>query len=115
MTASTRRRVRSEIGRSAPSRVEAPSISCARRSGSELVTGQPAQAPIIEHVRPHTSVERDRRLVPIEDRPLHAAALPALGNPGNVGKQLLADALSAPLGDDEEIFEVETMSAEECR
>src|SRR5919108_5967153 len=90
-------------------------MSCARRCGAELVTCQAAEAPLIEHMCAHALVERNRRLVPVEHGPLHAAAVPALGDRRDVGEQLFADSAAPPLRDDEQIFEIQTVPAEERR
>ena len=50
---------------------------------------------------PHAAVKRNRRLVPVQHGPFHAAAVAALGDGGHMREQLLADALAAPLRNDE--------------
>ena len=64
-------------------------MSCARGDSAELVARQTTDAPLIQHMRAHAAIERDRRLVPVEHRPLHAATVPALGDRCNVANNCL--------------------------
>src|SRR5262245_16893118 len=99
--------------RLALSAVEWARMSCVRGCGAQLVASQTTDAPLVEHVRAHPSIEGDRRLVPVEHRPLHATTLPALGDRRDVREQLLADAFAPPLGHHEQVLEIQTAPAEE--
>src|SRR2546425_13216133 len=62
------------------------------------VAAQPSAEPL---------VEADRRPVPVEHRPFHAPAAARDRDPGQGTEQHAAGALTALLGDDEEILEIE--------
>src|SRR5213083_2789761 len=62
-----------------------------------------------------TYEERSRRQVPVENRPLHAAAAASHRDLRERPKQRPARSVAARLGQDEEIFEVERGPAEERR
>ena len=81
----------------------------------ETLAGQPTELPLLHHARAHALVEAQRRLVPIEHRPLHAPASALNSKPGEVNQQPLSDAAPAPFRLDEQILEIETWPSEKRR
>lgn len=76
------------------------------------VAGHAHVAPGIHEFGAHGGVEVDGRGVPVEDFPLQARALFFDGDGGDALEQRFADAEAAQLWKDEEVFKVETGSAE---
>src|SRR5262245_58909624 len=81
----------------------------------ERIAGQTTDPPVVQHLRPEAAIEADRRLVPIEHSPFHAAASALDRNRGQMRHEALTHAALSPLGDDEQILQVETGLAEERR
>src|SRR5687768_9382373 len=73
---------------------------------------QPKNSPLIHRLRAELAIKLNRRVVPIEHRPLHSAAPALLRNLRETFKQRAAIPLSAQIRPDKEIFEIKTRPAE---
>src|SRR5499427_3714357 len=82
---------------------------------AEGVAGDAEDRPRIHRLGAEFLVEADRRLVPVEHRPLEAAAAALDGESGQMHEQCLAVAAPAELRHDEEILEVQARPGEERR
>src|SRR5688500_162116 len=81
----------------------------------QRLPSQPKDRPFVHCGRPHPLVERDRRLVPVEHRPLEASPTPLNRYTREVFEHVAADAESARARAHVNIFEVHTGSAEKRR
>jgi len=81
----------------------------------QRIAGDAEDPPRVHLLRAELLVEADRRLVPVEDRPLEPPAAALDGERREMLQQRLAIAATAILGRDEEILEVEAGLAEKRR
>jgi hypothetical protein len=81
----------------------------------ERRTGQPREDPIAAQRSPEVTIDADRRSVPVEYRPLHAAAAPAQCDARQRPQQGPSRAAPTLGGQDEEILEVERGTRQERR
>src|SRR5258705_9054234 len=89
-------------------------LSCSREP-RDVVAGEPEDRSLVHRFRVEAAVELYRRLVPIEDRPLHAAAVPLHGDLREIRQERAANAAAAELGYDEEIFKIQSATAQKRR
>src|SRR5438552_1149371 len=81
--------------------------SVVRRELAQRVAGDAEDRPRVHRRRAEPFIEPDRRLVPVEHRPLEAPAAPFDRERREMLQQRLAVAAAAMLGNDEEILEIE--------
>src|SRR5213083_74731 len=80
---------------------------------AERRAGEAGEDPLAAEGGAELPVEADRGRVPVEDRPLHAAAAAAHGDRRERPEQRLARPVAACFGQDEEVLEIERRPAEE--
>src|SRR5262249_45309081 len=93
-------------------------IALEHRSTRQLLqrlARQPEDPPLLHHLRAELLVEADCRRVPVEDGPLEAAAVASDRDPCELDQQTTADAEPPKLGPHEQILEIESAAADECR
>src|SRR6185437_3881490 len=81
----------------------------------QRLASEPRDPPVREHARAERLVEADRRLVPVEHRPLKAPAAPVARDDGELREKLAPEAAAAVCGAYEDILEPQARSAEEGR
>ena len=81
----------------------------------ERFARQPVDLPLLHRDGAEPLVEADGRRVPLQDAPLEPAAAPLDGERGERGEQPSAESQAAPLGDDEEVFEIDAGLRQERR
>src|SRR5687767_15491843 len=84
-----------------------PPVSTAGCELSDFGGRQPVDDPFLHLARAERSVEAERGLVPVENRPLHAAAVARLRDARELAQERAPDAVGALRGSHEQIFEVQ--------
>src|SRR5262245_52883217 len=82
---------------------------------TERLAGEPGENPFPLELRAQTFVKADGRRIPVEDRPLHAPAATAKGDPGQLTQQRATRTAPPLLREHEEILEVEGGARHERR
>lgn len=85
------------------------------RQSAQRVARDAEGGPFVDRDGAERTIEADRRFVPVEHRPLEAAAAAGDGDFGEMHQQRPADALAAVCRPHEEILEPEPSAAEEGR
>src|SRR2546428_11023086 len=101
------------MARQRASTVQRGAVQCTK--ATEGRAGESSQNPFFPQLSAQALVEANRIFVPVEDRPLHAAAAASHRDLRERPKQRPARAVAARLGQDEEVLEVERGPAEERR
>src|SRR5678815_4816897 len=79
---------------------------------AQRLSGDPCEDPLLAQARAEALVEADGGAVPVEHRPLHAAAAARDRDLGKRAQQRLAGAPAALRGANEQVFEVEARAAQ---
>src|SRR2546428_790751 len=98
------------MARQRASTVQRGAVQCTK--ATEGRAGESSQNPFFPQLSAQALVEANRIFVPVEDRPLHAAAAASRRDLRERPKQHPAHSVAARLGQDEEVFEVERGPAE---
>src|SRR5205809_134798 len=90
-------------------------IAAAVTKGGQCGTGQTERGPLRHRPGAEALVKADRRLIPVEHRPLEAAALPLHRHCGKLRQQPAADTVAPELRSHVQILEIDTASSQERR